>query len=276
MWGKYGKAIAQVIMAVLVVGAAVTTGDGHISDEEKFQLAVAFASAISTYLVPAVPEWPWMKTAVAAIMAGVTTAGSVALDGVSTNDVIVIVIAIFGVGLTAIAPANTEQRHRSTQHPTLALILVGALAGSALALTPADSAKADPTGGVGIQSCRYMSSTGTGPAYGGGFSGLNEEAYDYGPQLVVPSWSSCSDIQSPYRNGSGTWPTPLNTWFRVRFFPSSGGSYVNSWKSNNIGVSQNLIIATSVGNGTRYRVETQQRYNTGTIVQQNHNFDLMD
>ncbi len=144
-------------------------------------------------------------------------------------------------------------------------------------------ASADPvpnpgarSGGIGIQSCRYTTSTGTGPAYGGGFSGLDEEAYDYGPQFVVPSWSSCNDIQSPYRNGSGMYPTPLNTWFRVRFYPSSGGSYVNSWKSNNIGVSQNLIIATAVNNGTRYRIETQQRYASGTVVQVNHNFDLMD
>jgi hypothetical protein len=111
MFGKYGKALAQVLMAVLVVGAAVTTGDGHVSGEEWFQITIAAGSAVSTYLVPAVPEWPWMKTAIAAVLAGVTTAGSVALDGVSTNDVIVIAIAVFGLAVTAIAPANTEQRH---------------------------------------------------------------------------------------------------------------------------------------------------------------------
>lgn len=116
---KYGKALAQVAMALLVAAITVTTGDGYVSDEEKFQLAVAFAGAIGTYLVPAVPEWPWMKTAVAALLVGVQTAGSVALDGLSTNDVLVIAAAVLGLILTGVSPANTEQRHRSTNHSNL-------------------------------------------------------------------------------------------------------------------------------------------------------------
>lgn len=110
MWSKYGKAVAQILMALLVVGASVTSGDGHVSGEEWFQVAIATGSAVSVYLVPAVPEWPWMKTAVAAVLAGVTFAGSVALDGLSGNDIINIAIAVFGVALTGLAPANTEQR----------------------------------------------------------------------------------------------------------------------------------------------------------------------
>lgn len=119
MWSKYGKAVAQVLMAALVVGVTVTSGDGHVSDEEKFQIAVAVTSAIAVYLVPAVPEWPWMKTALAAMLVGLQLTGSVALDGVSTNDLFVIGAAVLGFLLTGVAPANTEQRHVSTTHPNL-------------------------------------------------------------------------------------------------------------------------------------------------------------
>lgn len=108
MWSKYGKALAQILMALLVIGASVTSGDGHVSGEEWFQVAIASGSAVSVYLVPAVPEWPWMKTAIAAVLAGVTFAGSVALDGLSTNDIINIGIAVFSVGLTALAPARSD------------------------------------------------------------------------------------------------------------------------------------------------------------------------
>lgn len=110
MWSRFGKSFAQILMALLVVGASVTSGDGHVSGEEWFQVAIAAGSATSVYLVPAVPEWPWMKTVVAAVLAGVTFSGSVALDGLSSNDIINIAIVVFGVALTAWAPADTQLR----------------------------------------------------------------------------------------------------------------------------------------------------------------------
>lgn len=60
MWDKYGKAFAQILMAAFVVGASVTSGDGHVSGEEWFQVALAVGSAVSVYLVPAVPDPTYM------------------------------------------------------------------------------------------------------------------------------------------------------------------------------------------------------------------------
>jgi hypothetical protein len=119
MWSKYGKAVASVFAALLAVIASVTSGDGHISDEEKFQIAIAVATAISVYLVPAVPEWPWMKTAVAALLAGLVAASSLVVDGWSINDTVNVLIAVVGVILVALSPTDTVQRHVSTQNPRL-------------------------------------------------------------------------------------------------------------------------------------------------------------
>jgi len=77
----------------------------------------------------------------------------------------------------------------------------------------------------------------------------------YTPQYVVPSWSSCHDI-----NISGI--TSMNGdhcgTFRVRFFPSSGGNYANSWKTicSTPGSGEPLqVVASDVLDGTVYRVE---------------------
>lgn len=158
-------------------------------------------------------------------------------------------------------------------------LLVLAMASTLLGVGAASPALADDkgkAGGVGIQSCVYYSSTGANTPYGGGNYSGSGDWYAYSPTWTKPSWSSCNDIQSPYRNGSGAYPTPLNTWFRVRFYPSSGGSYANSWKSNNIGVSQNLIIATNVASGAVFRIEVHRRLVDGTqVVDPGYNFDVM-
>jgi hypothetical protein len=147
----------------------------------------------------------------------------------------------------------------------LALVLVGIVA--SVAPAQADDSSEFP-------SCVTYASTGTGAPYGGGAYTGSGDWYSYSPTLVVRGDSACEDIQSRYRNNSGPYPTTLNTWFRIRFYPSSGGSYVNSWKSNNIGVFQNLIIATNVSDGAWFRVETHRRLADGQQVVEPHNFDL--
>lgn len=72
------------------------------------------------------------------------------------------------------------------------------------------------------------------------------------------SVSACNDIniRNIYREYS---TTPNCQYFRVRFYPSSGGSYVNSWKwACSVPPSgPDQVIASSVLNGTKYRVEVQ-------------------
>lgn len=103
---KYGKTVGAAAIAVVVALQAALSGDGHISGEEGFQIATAVATAIGVYLVPAVPQWPWMKTAQAALLAAVTAGGSYLLDGISSADVAAIALAVLGVLVVGALPTD--------------------------------------------------------------------------------------------------------------------------------------------------------------------------
>lgn len=78
-------------------------------------------------------------------------------------------------------------------------------------------------------------------------------------QLTVPS-TACSDI---YLTHVATCATGVQeSWqARVRFYPASGGSYVNNWVGGYGGGWFNgdfhtlVIVASNVANGTKYKVE---------------------
>lgn len=87
----------------------------------------------------------------------------------------------------------------------------------------------------------------------------NGQPVNYTSQYIVPYTSTCRDINlnSIYVND------PNIGWFcsyvRVRFFPSRGGNYANSWKfyCPSYGAK---VMASNVGDGTRYRLEFQTNY----------------
>lgn len=73
-------------------------------------------------------------------------------------------------------------------------------------------------------------------------------------QQTVPGWSTCHDINVrdlSFENGN---PVPY-LYFRVRFYPSSGGSYPNNWTPVEGTIHYDVPIATNVLDGTKYRVE---------------------
>lgn len=79
----------------------------------------------------------------------------------------------------------------------------------------------------------------------------------YTPTYTVPSTSGCNDINITrtyaYFNPDAT----LCVDARVRFYPSSGGSYTNAWKHRCTSRFDTYlwVVASAVSNGTRYRVE---------------------
>lgn len=89
-------------------------------------------------------------------------------------------------------------------------------------------------------SCRVQ----VNPAKAGEVNG-----YSYTYNQVVPGWSGCNDINLQWASGYG------GCWnFRVRFFPSGGGNWATEWK---LFCPSGAVtpIATSVLNGTTYRIE---------------------
>jgi hypothetical protein len=115
MWKIYGKAIVAFVIAVLTAVASVLT-TSHLGADTKIQIATAVATAVGVYLVPAVPQWPWAKTAVAAVLAALNLASTLIVShhGVlSTADIVNLVIAALGVLVIHTAPAVSLARPTS-------------------------------------------------------------------------------------------------------------------------------------------------------------------
>ena len=122
------------------------------------------------------------------------------------------------------------------------LVLVLVLAG----LGVASPARADDSSEY--PSCQFFYSTGVGPSYGGGqYTGTGPDWYAYSPTWTTTTWSACEDVTIADQFG--------DVWhWRVRFFPSSGGSFTNAWKGGQCGLCL-VLVATNVSNGTRLRIE---------------------
>lgn len=102
------RAYGKVIMAVL--GAAVFTAygfldDGHLVTDEIIKIIIAVVLAINVYVVPVTPEWPWMKTAIGAVLAALQVLVVVIVGGVTTQEVVEIVIAVLTALGVAVTPA---------------------------------------------------------------------------------------------------------------------------------------------------------------------------
>lgn len=100
---KYAKLFPPVLLTVL--GAlAVTLQDDKISIIEWIGIATGAFQAISVYIIPNVPEFPWAKSLVAAALAalgGLTSA--IAADGVTRAVWInIAVLALSAVGVAGV------------------------------------------------------------------------------------------------------------------------------------------------------------------------------
>jgi hypothetical protein len=96
----YGKAIVATLAAVLMT-VYDFVDDQHIDTVEWVKIAIAFAIAIQTYLVPLTIEWPWMKTILAAVLSGLQVLVIVIVGGLTQQEIIELVIAIatpLGIG----------------------------------------------------------------------------------------------------------------------------------------------------------------------------------
>lgn len=104
----HGKAIVAFLYAVAVAALPQLTGDRHVGPAEAVAIAIAITTAVATYLVPLAPSAPWVKTAVAAVLAGLQVVATVILDGaLDSNDILLVAATVLGTLGIAIAPASS-------------------------------------------------------------------------------------------------------------------------------------------------------------------------
>ena len=105
----HGKAVIAFLYAVAVAALPQITGDRHVDAAEGVAIAIAIATAAATWLVPLAPSAPWVKTAVAALLAALQVTATAILDGaLDSNDILLIAATALGALGIAVAPAASK------------------------------------------------------------------------------------------------------------------------------------------------------------------------
>lgn len=81
---KYAKALVAVLAAALTFLVSAMS-DGNITNVEWTQLAIAAVTAVGVYVAPNIPEFPYTKTIVAALLAGLNLVVSALSDSTITT-----------------------------------------------------------------------------------------------------------------------------------------------------------------------------------------------
>jgi len=111
---KYGKPILAVIIAGVITLKSVL-GDQHVDPAEAVAIALSVANAGMVYLVPLFPGYRWLKTAVGVVIAALTALASVILAGLTTEEIILVILAAAqALGIT-VAPAVSDNGTASYQ-----------------------------------------------------------------------------------------------------------------------------------------------------------------
>jgi hypothetical protein len=107
--------VAAIGLALATAVASALT-DGHVNASEGIQIATAGATAVGVFLVPAIPQFPQVKTWVAVLLAVLGAAAGLIADGWSLQDTVNLLVAALGVVAVRAAPA---QVHEAIPGPTI-------------------------------------------------------------------------------------------------------------------------------------------------------------
>ncbi|GAA2347028.1 hypothetical protein [Dactylosporangium salmoneum] len=108
MWRKYGKTLAAALV-LIVTAVQAALSDGHITQVEGVQIAIAGTNAALVYLVPNTSRYPWVKLALTAALAVLQLLATLIIDGVSSADV----SALFLAGLLVLSGAAPSESGQS-------------------------------------------------------------------------------------------------------------------------------------------------------------------
>lgn len=110
-----GKAIIAALYAAAVVAVPLFEGNHVPSPAEWVQIVIAVLTAVTVYVVPIVRGAAWVKTTVGVLLAAAQVLVTVINDGLSGNDVLVIVFAVAGALGIALAPADSTGTPNGTR-----------------------------------------------------------------------------------------------------------------------------------------------------------------
>lgn len=116
VWSRYGKAIAAVILAV-VTALQAALPDQLVNNTEWMQIIIAFATALSVWIVPVIPQWPWAKTAIGLVLTGLNVILTFVVDGWQATDLVPCILAIVTALAVTFTPAVSETRPPTVAQP---------------------------------------------------------------------------------------------------------------------------------------------------------------
>lgn len=116
---KYGKAIASIGYAGLTAAYAIVHGGGTIDPAGWVQIGIAVATAASVYLVPLTPEYPWAKSATAAVLAALQVLATAVVGGLQVDELLMVVLAVLGALGVYIAPAGSGTDGTDSGEPSI-------------------------------------------------------------------------------------------------------------------------------------------------------------
>lgn len=104
------------ILAVVLQALYVAVGDNTITAAEALAIAVTLAGAVTTYAVPRLPQYPWLKRAVAGVSAVLAVfMNAVAGEAVTTQTYVLGGIA-FLVGLGIVTATDSQVPIYTSRH----------------------------------------------------------------------------------------------------------------------------------------------------------------
>jgi hypothetical protein len=115
-WQKYGKAISAVILAGITALQAALP-DQHVNNTEAMQVIIAFATAISVWIVPVIPQWRWAKTAIGLVLTGLNVILTFVVDGWQTTDLVPCILAVVTALAVTFTPAVSDTRPPTPAQP---------------------------------------------------------------------------------------------------------------------------------------------------------------
>ena len=103
---KYGKAVTAIIFAALTAAYQITSSGSHFGRTEVVQVAIAAVIAAGVWLVPITASMPWVKSALAALLAALQILVT-AVDWNSPSAWLQVGIAVLTALGVMIAPATS-------------------------------------------------------------------------------------------------------------------------------------------------------------------------